>query len=559
VIKPIVASKKRLGSICLVVVTALATTGSGPMAESGAELPSTQGKLFSASGACAVCHTGLATEAGVDVSTDSYWRSTMMANAARDPYWQAAVRKEILANGKYRDVIEDKCATCHMPMARTTMAAAGTTAHVLDQGLLDAEHAEHVFAMDGVSCTLCHQIEPSNFGQRASFSGGFSIDRKKPPGERDLFGPFAVDETNSLIMQAASGFRPVQGSHVKRSELCATCHTLYTPTVNEKGEIHGEFPEQVAFLEYLRSEYSKSRSCQECHMPTAAGAVPVANTGGEPRAPFARHSFVGGNAYMLEVIKSFGSELGATASSAQLDATVERTKEQLAQRSAALSIERPRRVGTILTAEVHVSNRAGHKLPTGFPSRRVWLHATVLDAEGRTLFETGTARANGSIVGNSNDDDPTAYEPHHRTIERADQVQIYEAILADSEHRVTTTLLNAASYAKDNRLLPKGFAKRGAPKDIGVYGLASDDGDFESGGDEVGFRVEVGGAAGPLTFTVELLHQPIGYRWAENLRNDEGPEIARFVRYYQAVPNTPALLAQSVMRVDDAGNAGAHE
>lgn len=53
-----------------------------------------------------------------------------------------------------------------------------------------------------------------------------------------------------------------------------------------------------------------------------------------------------------------------------------------------------------------------------------------------------------------------------------DQVRIYEPIMGHSDSAVTYTLLRAAKYLKDNRLLPPGFVKQDAPVDIAVYGAA---------------------------------------------------------------------------------------
>src|SRR5574338_1556132 len=50
--------------------------------------------LFSHSDNCIACHNNLSTEGGEDVSIGTMWRGTMMANSARDPYWQASVRRE---------------------------------------------------------------------------------------------------------------------------------------------------------------------------------------------------------------------------------------------------------------------------------------------------------------------------------------------------------------------------------------------------------------------------------------------------------------------------------
>ena len=43
----------------------------------------------------------------------------MMANSARDPFWQAAVRRETIDHPAAAAAIQDECAKCHMPMART--------------------------------------------------------------------------------------------------------------------------------------------------------------------------------------------------------------------------------------------------------------------------------------------------------------------------------------------------------------------------------------------------------------------------------------------------------
>ncbi|MGD2177296.1 MAG: hypothetical protein PVG71_05675 [Anaerolineae bacterium] len=70
-------------------------------------MPIKQGTLFAASGTCAVCHTSMVDESGADVSIDAFWRSIMMANASRDPYWRASVREEVLDRPGYLAVVED--------------------------------------------------------------------------------------------------------------------------------------------------------------------------------------------------------------------------------------------------------------------------------------------------------------------------------------------------------------------------------------------------------------------------------------------------------------------
>jgi hypothetical protein len=522
-----------------------------PAVHKGELLLDQAGTHFSGSGTCAMCHSEMVDEAGTDVSIDTFWRSTMMANAARDPYWQASVREEIQSHPAYQAVIEDTCATCHMPMARFTAAAAGKQGQIFESGFLDPAHELHPLALDGVSCTLCHQIEQSNLGEESSFNGGFSIDPDLPTGERVNYGPFPVKRGLAQLMQQVSGFIPVESLHVKEAELCATCHTLYTPTIDANGEIVGQFPEQTPYLEWLNSDYQDTLSCQGCHMPEAEGGVVLSTMGrAEPRSPFSRHEFVGGNAYMLTILPTFGEELGVTASTDQFNGSIERVKAQLQNRTATVELTDVSRSEGQLTATVLVTSQTGHKFPTGFPSRRSWLHLTLQDANGAVIFESGGFDQVGLINGNDNDADPAAYEPHYSAITDPGQVQIYEAIIQDSAGNVTTTLLKGAGYLKDNRLLPAGFNKATAPADVAVAGQAGEDQDFLGGEDQVQYVIELGGYEGPFTLTAELLYQSIGYRWVENLAHHEGPEIERFLRYNQTVPNVPLVVSRTTQEIE---------
>ena len=49
--------------------------------------------VFETSDRCMACHNGLRAPSGEDVSIGAAWRSSMMANSSRDPYWQAGVRR----------------------------------------------------------------------------------------------------------------------------------------------------------------------------------------------------------------------------------------------------------------------------------------------------------------------------------------------------------------------------------------------------------------------------------------------------------------------------------
>jgi hypothetical protein len=67
---------------------------------------------------------------------------------------------------------------------------------------------------------------------------------------------------------------------------------------------------------------------------------------------------------------------------------------------------------------------------------------TVRDASGTAVFESGALDGRGRIAGNDNDVDPLRYEPHYEEVRTADQVQIYESVMADSAGQLTTGLLS---------------------------------------------------------------------------------------------------------------------
>ena len=128
-------------------------------------------------------------------------------------------------------------------------------------------------------------------------------------------------------------------------------------------------------------------------------------------------------------------------------------------------------------------------------------------------------------------------------ITAADQVQIYEPIMADSDGNLTYTLIHAATYLKDNRLLPGGFDKGAAPADVAVYGEAAEDDNFVGGSDLVTYKVSVAGATGPFSVRLDLLYQPVSYGFVADMLSDETELTQRFGGYYETADRTPSLVA----------------
>jgi len=498
---------------------------------------------------CVGCHQRMIDGDGLDVSIGTFWEGTMMANAARDPYWLATVRHETLANPAFAEIIENKCSNCHTPKAHFGATLAGLSTRLLDDGVLNPGNELYDLAVDGVSCTVCHQIEPDNFGLPESFSGGYLIDADLPRGERVIYGSLGATPELAARMARTSGFVPVQSTHLTESAMCATCHTLFTPTVDAAGEIVGEFPEQTAYLEWQSSSFAPVVGCTTCHMPIAPGEVTLSVIGDAVgRSPFRRHDFVGANSYMPRLMDRHREELDVNALSSSLESTANRAVRQLQESTATVDATGTENSGE-LALTVDISSLPGHKLPTGFPSRRVWLHVVVTDDASQTLFESGAPQADGSIAGNDNDADAMVYEPHYDEITTADQVQIYETIIGDVDDNVTTVLLLAAGYLKDNRLLPQGFSASLDDPDIGVRGAALSDTSFTAGGDTVRYRIDVSGATGTIVVRVRLLYQSIAHRWAMNLADQQAPEISRFTGYYESDPELPVEITAAAFTI----------
>jgi hypothetical protein len=169
----------------------------------------------------------------------------------------------------------------------------------------------------------------------------------------------------------------------------------------------------------------------------------------------------------------------------------------------------------------------------------------VEDRDGRTIFESGALNADGSIVGNDNDADPHRYEPHYREITNPQQVEIFEPILGDAHGNVTTGLLSAVGYLKDNRLLPSGFDKQSGPRDIAVVGDALNDPNFTDKGSTTRYVISTAAAPGPFHVRAELWYQPIGFRWAHNLEPYSAAEPQRFVHYYKSEAHRSAVVLAS--------------
>lgn len=265
---------------------------------------------------------------------------------------------------------------------------------------------------------------------------------------------------------------------------------------------------------------------------------------------FAKHHLVGANTTMLTMLRDNAAQLDVT--STNLNEGIDRARAML-QSAADIEIVSAAMTEGVLEARVKVQNNSGHKAPTAYPSRRMWIHFKLTDSANNIVFESGRINADGSIVGADNDGDLTIFEPHYDLITSADQVQIYEAVMGDSAGNITYTLLRGAQYLKDNRLTPQGFDKYAVPFDVAVQGQAANDSNFNLGVDELIYRIPVS-VAGEFDISVSLNYQTIAHGFVQDLYKEGHLEqVQTFKAMYdaQSLKHEPVASATTTVVNDE--------
>jgi len=511
--------------------------GLGPGPQWGGGQPKGSNAVFATADGCARCHSAaphanaMRSPLGEDVSPHGLWQATVMANSFRDPYWRAQVARECDNDPDRAGEIQALCLRCHAPMhhhSRVLGKLEPTTV---------AEAAKDPLAQDGVSCTMCHQIRARDLGKPTTFSGKGRIGKG-----RVIYGPY--EQPDSGPMLGMSGYAALHGKHMGSSALCATCHTLVT---HHQGE---RFPEQTPYFEWRNSVYSdedertdESRTCQECHMadvgPTRIARDP---TGADyllkARDPYRAHAFVGGNAFLLDMLADNREQLEVPASAAALQKMARATRRQLTTATVDLSIGPIEHKDSELRFQVKVVNKTGHKFPTGYPARRAWLHVRVQNEQG-VVFDCGGFDQQGELV----DVVSPLDQEHVTTIETPYDVLIWELVARDVDGDPTTLLTSMATRGKDNRLLPKGWRRDGPhAKETAPVGIGTDL-DFVAGSDSVSVVIPYAMNSPTATVTAWIHYQSIPPHWVEDLRDVDAPECRTFVELYDKSDKMPETIA----------------
>lgn len=325
--------------------------------------------------------------------------------------------------------------------------------------------------------------------------------------------------------------------------------------------------EQATYIEWVNSIYNEpgtAQSCQDCHMkgnfqsvdgtlkldslttqiasiqdatlPAVENLLPTEDVTVPFREGYKRHNFVGLNAYMVEMLSQFSTEMGMSRTDPMTSATngAQLTLDTMALQAAnetadvTLSLSAD---SDALNATVTVTNKTGHRLPSGVGFRRAFLEVRATGADGATLWCSGCSNAAGVIVGADGQPLKTEfldvvpegatealYQPHHSTITDQDQVQIYEELTQNAERVFTSSFVHRVYHPKDNRLTPHGTltpgtdaftAKFGDSEVTAAFmkatlpeGSAKDDPNFVPGSDSTDYRIALPAGTDPATVTV---------------------------------------------------------
>jgi len=365
---------------------------------------------------------------------------------------------------------------------------------------------------EGISCTVCHHMSGEGLGTKGRMTGRFKL------GPSDaLYGPYK--DVLTKPMEYGLNIRPEHAQHVTESKMCGACHAIFLPVfdagtpVDKNGDpvtdpkdqlVHVE---QATYLEWTNSVYqderdpvnhAQVRSCQSCHMPTsfqgtelefAIAAIeddlypfthnrlPDADIAVRPRKPFSRHMLAGINGYGLQFFAQFPLILGIRTTDPMVPATTQpglitsiNESNRLAKRETArLDLVDVTADAAGVAAVVQVTNKAGHKFPSGVGFRRAFLNVELQAADGTVLWASGGSNDIGVILDGDGaplvtefyGPDQQEWEPDHAEITRQDQVQIYELVERDPKFRITTSFIALFQTAKDNRLLPRGWRRDG--------------------------------------------------------------------------------------------------
>ena len=466
----------------------------------------------------------------INVSPYGEWRWTPMGLAGRDPVFYSQLDSELafLKEQSKKQLVINTCLTCHGAMGKRSFAAEHPTENFKVDFVYDTDQSSIGFkygglARDGISCEVCHRMAPPKDPSLKYFlshqiNGVYDL---TPSNE--LNGPFKDDVITTYPMVTGLDVKPKYSNYIQSPQMCGSCHTILLPVLDSPNP-NKTSVEQATYPEWLNSQYRNEygsvgatpKTCQDCHMPSGyvnartkinVAAIqdriaivqdltyPVTDHLAKPddlnvryrEEGFKRHELLGTNGFLLQMFRKPMNQSGnneilgvrladyMTGLTTDLDAASNNIVQQAQSITATVEISKWEVQADKLIVEVTVTNKAGHRFPSGVGFRRAFLElqATV---NGTPFFSSGTTNDRGQITNFAGQVLPTEsfkdgkYQPHFSQkcpIRTSDEVQIYEELIQNVDHQFTTSFTRRDYDIKDNRLLPIGWSLKG-PEDLKI-------------------------------------------------------------------------------------------
>lgn len=379
---------------------------------------------------CFFCH------AAYDIAVEPYrpWAASMMGQAARDPMLWACLtvaNQDAVGAGQF-------CMRCHIPNA----FLGGRHIPADGSGLITQD-------FESVNCNFCHRLVNPEFpvppDAPAADHGILKELQTLGQGEnppQDWVPPqasnarYIVDPVDArrgpfppgdFVGNPHNPIEIIESPLHRKSDACWTCHDvsnmlmmrqpddthdLIEPlgTPHPTHELDDMFPLHRTYSEWKNSYYITQGGvqhdgrfggnhptgimevCQDCHMPDQQGkGCGLGQFAARPDIP--QHSFIGSNTWGLKAVRAVDADGdnnpdfpdGITGLSQEsVDAAIARNLDLLDKATDLL-------LGTVNDdIRVRIINRAGHKVPSGFPDgRRMWINVKWLNINGDTVLEHG--------------------------------------------------------------------------------------------------------------------------------------------------------------------------
>jgi uncharacterized membrane protein YgcG len=494
------------------------------------ELPS-GGKFIDADG-CAQCHGGGVAGDTSYLPSDT-WAGTMMANAARDPVFFAALaiaNQDAPGVGTY-------CIRCHAPIGFVRGHATPADGSSLDK--VDSQ---------GIGCEVCHRAETSAAPNDPYFLGDaqlvFSDDTTK-------HGPYgsAPSPVHSSVLEPG----------LSDARFCGQCHQVTNPG-SELRDASGApmgiaFPLDTTFEEWRASAYGDEASgsyagCIDCHMPRVSGDKPVATPAGAPlRKDPRRHALAGGNYWGIQAVMAANPDR-AEAFPIAFENALANTLETLGKAAEVTLEGAPSTLlpGEAFEVKVRVTNLSGHKFPAGYAeSRRAWVAVALVDPHDHDAEPVFLAGGYDAATGHIKEEPKTrVYRAQHgrwngQAGEAEEHIALHDMVLSDS------------------RIPPKGFQASITTMPLGDIDFNDGTGGYRHYDEATLSLTAPAGVTGTKVLSARVYYQSMTREYVEFLRdaNTTSSHGEALYSIYQATGEAaPILIASAGVTVSFGGDGG---